>query len=472
VSLVNAFQEMGRPTWLTRRRLLINAGLSAAGAAIVGRHEAFVANAEASAQERGLAPGKRPVAGPTPIELTCVDADVRTYSGTFQSHNQKVVQNARGIFMTHVRTRNAAYTAQEWRLSRSRDGGHSFTTIFSATNATNPPVLESDAEGNISLGRPDFINTNAYLYRFLAKEDYRSPHISRIEGGSAGKYAMMLDEPRRQLYWFAHNRTFARLDLEGGVLTCTKLFSHPSPAGLEYPQMSLDAHGVLHAAWTTVMVPSPVPGERFVYWDIHYMQSPDGGLTWRTMAGAPISIPVPADNSGPTDRITLDDEFEVSTWLANLLVKEGKAHFLYMAQTEPRRQHYVRCDLGSHRRELDLQPQFAGQGLSLSGQDGFFVSRRNVSNSTLYCVAHDAGAPRLGCLASNDNGSTWYDYAIGDKVTQLYAVGGCREITPDGWVIGSFTDRLSPKSAGSEVTDTARVYFFRIRAGVKRQSRA
>ena len=53
------------------------------------------------------------------IELICVDDNATGY-GTFQSHNQKVVRNEKGIFMTHIRTRNEAYTAQEWRLSWSR----------------------------------------------------------------------------------------------------------------------------------------------------------------------------------------------------------------------------------------------------------------------------------------------------------------------------------------------------------------
>ncbi len=56
--------------------------------------------------------------------------DRATGYGTFQSHNQKVVSNRSGIFMTHIRTRNAPYTAQQWRLSRSTDGGKSFITLY------------------------------------------------------------------------------------------------------------------------------------------------------------------------------------------------------------------------------------------------------------------------------------------------------------------------------------------------------
>ena len=80
-------------------------------------------------------------AEPLPITMTLVDAAAIS-GGTFQSNNQKVVQNRRGIFMTHWRTRNEKYTAQQWRLSWSRDGCKTFITIHEATDATNSPVPE------------------------------------------------------------------------------------------------------------------------------------------------------------------------------------------------------------------------------------------------------------------------------------------------------------------------------------------
>jgi hypothetical protein len=46
--------------------------------------------------------------------------------------------------------------------------------------------------------------------------------------------------------------------------------------------------------------------------NIHYLQSPDGGQAWRTMSGMPVSLRVIADEGGPADRISLDDEFAVT----------------------------------------------------------------------------------------------------------------------------------------------------------------
>jgi hypothetical protein len=397
-------------------------------------------------------------AGPglTQIELTCVDPAATGY-GTFQSHNQKIVSNRRGIFMTHIRTRNEAYTAQQWRLSWSRDGGRRFETLYEATHATNPPLLETDDADNLSLVRPDFLDGHAYLYRFLATNHYREPLIMRIPNGAAGKFAMVLDRSRRQLCYFAHNNTFHLVGLDGVARLSTHLLAAGKSAVLQYPLLCLDTANTLHAAWTTQK------HGVYLYWDIHYLQSTDGGVTWRTMSHQPVGLPVVADEGGPADRITLDDEFAVHTWLSSFLVKDGKAHFLYLAQTNPPRQHYVRYDLKSAGRELDLQPEFRGQRLSLRGLDGFFATRAVEPGATLYCISRDATTNRLACLASDDNGATWRDYAVSDLVTNPYAIGGCREVTADGWIIGSFTESIAPTS---DTGGGSRVYFFRIRAGL------
>lgn len=395
-----------------------------------------------------------PSSGLATIELTCVDPAATGY-GTFQSHNQKVVANRRGIFMTHIRTRNEAYTAQQWRLSWSHDGGKSLETLYEATNATNPPVLETDADDNLYLIRPDFVDGNAYLYRFRAAANYRDPIITKIPNGAAGKYCMAIDLPRKQIYYFPHNNTFHRLDLDGKLLSSMNFMTNGEHAALQYPHLCLDAAGTLHAAWTTVK------HNVYLYWDIHYLQSPDGGVTWQKMSGSPVTLPLVADDTGPADRITLDDEFDVHTWLESFFAGGGKAHFLYLAQTTPPRQHYVRYDLATGRRELDLHPEPKGQNLSLRNLDGFLATTAGREKPTIYAISRDANSSRLACLASNDNGATWQDHAVSPPVGNPYSIGGCREVTPDGWIIGSFTDQTTATTVSAS---GATVYFFRIAA--------
>jgi hypothetical protein len=388
------------------------------------------------------------------IELSCVDPAATGYA-TFQSYNQKVVANGRGVFMTHIRTRNEPYTAQQWRLSWSRDGGQTFETLYEATHATNPPVLETDEEHNIYLIRPDFLDGNAYLYRFLAAKEYREPEITPIPHGSAGKFCMVLDPMRKQICYFSQNGTFHRIALDGTMLSSTVFITAGRSGLLQYPLLYLDATGMLHAAWTTSK------HGVYLYWDIHYLQSPDGGISWRTMSGTPATLPIIADEDGPADRVSLDDEFDAHTWLESFFVRGGKAHFLYLAQTNPARQHYVRYDLARAKRELDMQPEFKGQSLVLRNLDGFFATRAAEENSTIYVISRDANTSRLACLASSDDGFTWRDYAVSLPVTNPYSIGGSREVTDDGWIIGSFTEQMD---STSDTGGNSKVYFFRIRA--------
>ena len=90
--------------------------------------------------------------GPCGLHGPCarIDSNVTHYA-TFQSHNQKVVANEHGYFTTHIRDRDKPYLAQTWRVSRSTDRGANFKTIFQRTDATNPPVIETDSEGNLYL---------------------------------------------------------------------------------------------------------------------------------------------------------------------------------------------------------------------------------------------------------------------------------------------------------------------------------
>ncbi|NLV46020.1 MAG: hypothetical protein GXY07_16145 [Candidatus Hydrogenedentes bacterium] len=390
---------------------------------------------------------------PSSVEVVCVDTEATGYA-TFQSHNQKVVANSHGIFMSYIRTRDDVFMAQQWRLLRSTDGGRSFSVIYEDTHATNPPVLETDETGNIYLMRVNFQDGNAYLYRFLAEKGFQEPLISVVPQGAAGKYAMRYDPSRKQLYFFSHNNTFHVIGLDGTVhKSCTLLQQGPH-AVLQYPYLDVGQDGMLHAAWTTQK------HDVYLYYDIHHMCSPDGGKTWRNLDGAPLTTPVVADDTGPAMCITWDDEFENHTWLSSVRVKNGKLHFVYLAQRTPSRQHYMRYDIAAAKRDMDLQPEFAGGMIRLSGLDGFFAARSGKSDSPLFCVMQDAG--RIACLVSRDNGGSWQDFARSTQAFRPYAIGGYREITEEGHVIGSFTEQGSPDILARDT----KVFFFRIKTDI------
>jgi len=395
-----------------------------------------------------------------PIETFCVDADATGYA-TFQSHNQKVVSNGRGYFMAYLRRRNEPYTAQQWRLVWSRDGGRTWSTLHEETNATNPPCLETDEQDNLYLVRPDWGNAEwaqnkSYLYRFLARDDYARPIITEIPNSVHGKFALEIDEPRGQLYYFSANNTFHTIGLEGEVRRSVTLLAEGEHAVTQYPSLHLDRDGVLYAAWTTQKKGV------YLYWDIHVMVSPDGGETWGKLDGTPLEPPLVCDDSGPTDRVSLDDEFEAHTWLSNFLARAGKLHCFYESQLQPPRGRYVRYDLATARPDVDLMPRFGGETFEFCRLDGFFAADPDQPEGPLFCVGNGPQtSDRVACLISRDNGATWHDYAVSDATFgPLYSITGCRRVTRDGYVIGAFTETATGGAVGS----AAKVYFIRIPA--------
>ncbi|MBM3822919.1 MAG: hypothetical protein FJ404_08565 [Verrucomicrobia bacterium] len=394
-----------------------------------------------------------------------VDEPVIHYA-TFQSHNQKVVQRGGLIFMTHLRSRNEAYTDQAWRLSVSRDAGVRFVTLVERSEATNPPVLECDVHGNLYLIRVDFVRGDAFLDRWKLAAirswlenpsgNRPGPSTTRIPGGAAGKYSAMIDAARDRLYFFSHNNTFHRLRLDGTWIDSRVLLASGPNGMLQYPLLSLNPQGELHLAWTTQK-----HGE-YMYRDIHHMISQDGGdsfYSWLPAGDASrkeLELPIIADETGPALRVTLDDEFEVHTWLACGLATAEHWHGFYQAQTQPPRQHYVRYDLATGKKQIDRYPKVSGNRINLSGLDGFLAHHPSVPDR-LFLIGNDSG--NLACLVSHDAGETWQDYARSEQSFRLYSIGGYRKVTEDGAVIGSFTDQEPPR----EITDgKSKVYFFRI----------
>jgi cephalosporin-C deacetylase-like acetyl esterase len=436
-------------------RLVMHANRSAASAWLMAALTGFCgacAWAEAGA-------GPPPLTG---IEISSLDDDAIAY-GTFQSHNQKVVSTRHGIFATYIRKSNTNYTAQQWRLSRTLDGGKSFTTIFEDTHATSAPALEADQAGNLFFCRPDFIDGNAYLYRLEPSRADARPRISKLPGGAAGKYCLLLDEPRRQLYWFAHNDTLHTVALDGTVRTNVTLLTAGKTAVLQYPHLTLDADGTLFAGWTTSMPTG------YLYHSVHAIKSPDGGQTWRSLEGKPLEPSIPADDSGPSTQVSKSSEFGVHSWLSAFMAKDAKLHLVYWAETKPQRQWYIRYDEATGKRELETETIFASRPREKPNDSGAFAARRTVSGSTLYFVSTIDERKRLACLASDDNGRTWYEYALSEQLFpyRVYSIGTARDLTPDGMIVGTFTD-LAEKAKSYYEDHSGHVYFFRIQAGLCR----
>ena len=102
--------------------------------------------------------------------FTLIDDDATGY-GTFQSHNQKVLQIDAGIFTSHLTDGDP--NPRIFRISRSIDGGKSFSTVFEflgSQDNPNPPPLETDGE-NIYIFRADMHEYDLWM-GVLSPPDY------------------------------------------------------------------------------------------------------------------------------------------------------------------------------------------------------------------------------------------------------------------------------------------------------------
>ena len=59
----------------------------------------------------------------------------------------------------------------------------------------------------------------------------------------------------------------------------------------------------------------------------------------------------------------------------------------------------------------------------------------------LYFLSAVEDRSRLPCLVSEDNGATWRLHAVSARRfdARVYSIGGFREVTPDGDIVGTFT---------------------------------
>ena len=389
--------------------------------------------------------------------ITTVDPEVTGY-GTFQSHNQKVVSTADGIFMTYAKT---PFEGAEWRLVRSVDTGRSFDVIWDAVNTTHPPAIETAGDGTLYLVHGDQATDAASFYRLSPATTFAPELISVVDGAHAQKFSLLLDERRAQLYYAAYtgpNTRFITLDLTGNVIADILLTGGEQVARPSYPGMLL-AGGVLYAAWSS----DRIGGDLNDYYSIHGARSHDGGLTWESLSGTPLTPPFVGDHEGDTTEITLPEERPCTTWLTAFAVTRHKAHFFYLAapnlseracQLRRNVVRYRRFDLDAGKFEAG-EDTFAPGGVTFDNPGGQFLNgffATSPRDGTLFLTSQTADN-RLAIVASADEGTTWRLVSRTDSLDDhLYAIGGQRQVTSDGKIMGSFThDSLRPTKAPSAV---------------------
>lgn len=163
------------------------------------------------------------------------------------------------------------------------------------------------------------------------------------------------------------------------------------------------------------------------YETIRYVRSSDGGTNWTNMAGTAINLAAnDCDYNGPSTMITTPTEADYNTWLANMHVVSGKAHFTYKTRNpaNPSQlpnpppviatyQVYSRFDTSSVK-DISTTNYLQGETLEISSISSSFTSDPDDPTSPLFVVGgngvgsgdSELDGTRFIILASFDNGQT------------------------------------------------------------------
>ena len=407
------------------------------------------------------------------FQTTVVETNVPV-GALFHSHSQHVVQNQHGIFVAYLTSTNATYDAT-WKLVRSTNNGASFSTVYTGTSEQNPPALETDTAGNIYVIYPTQTtgsNGTATFLKFAASNNFASPIVTKTIPNASSKFTTHYDRYRDVIYYFTANDSgpgtavqnlqynFSVLSLNGDVTRAVALTQGGSAvqSGVQYPQIASFGYDT-YLAWTTDdSNPNSVPYSPH-YRAIHVIKTEDGGYTFKKLDGTVLSsavnTPIVADDTGPTDRITLSDEFEPQTWLSGFAATNHKLHFTYDAYVQDvtkqpdttHRQHYVRINSKTGAREIDTQPTWCLEGrcIANSGRGGALITdlRNGWQTSIVYALSEELASPRPVLFRTGNNGDSWTLHGESNALfaTNMYTVGAFRDVTSDGYVIGAFVQQ-------------------------------
>ena len=315
---------------------------------------------------------------------------------------------------------------------------------FSSSDNTNPAT---NSRTYAYTGGQASLSSEAVLYKFGPSNNFARPlKVKYIPGGASGKYTSFYDRTSGLLYYAAalsQVPSFFTFDRETTLLSSRSLTRGGPNGYIQYPHIFADGLDV-YAAWTNQAAAAP-----YWYRGIHAIRSRDGGASWTNLADQAVSLPVIADDTGPSTMVSLPSEINTSTWLSTFALRDRKLHFFYNANVphpygvacnQPAdRERYVRFNLDIRQFDIHRCP-FAALNSEILGLDGFYAQKRG--GRLLYAVAAKRGEARLSVLESDDNGVTWIEHAVSGLVPAgygIYSIGGSRWITDDGYLIGTFT---------------------------------
>jgi len=387
-----------------------------------------------------------PVAADAGVQILSVTTieTVTSYIATFGTHAQKIVRTDDGLFATYTTVLDDA-PGHQWRLSRSTNGGKSWSKIYTGHGAQGP-VLVADSEQNLILFVPNKNTDDVYLLVFRRDQQYQSPKMFTIHGVACdAKFDMVYDPNWNVVHVATQYGRFLTLNpANGQTFHDYQVYAETGSTGkTQYPHVAIDKHKNIHFAMTSADKNDPTSRLYRTIQHLYATPTSDGKLSWRKMGGAQLTLPVPPDETGSSTLIIDQGEIAISSHLSSFLAKGDKVHFFYVVDgASGMYAHYKRFDFATGVVDVDIstakQPLTGGTlSLGASGA-GYFGTADIVSGSTpVYLTASEVSGG-VSSLVSHDNGTTWHDFATTGISEATYAIGTPTHIK-DGKLVGIYT---------------------------------
>jgi len=377
-------------------------------------------------------------------------------ASTFQSHNPKIFHwHDISIFNYAHRVRPDGFVDLTFMISRD-DGRHyvPFWHVAGRSHVIRPASVMGDSSGRVYFLFPTCDHQDPVaalslgLLVFGPSNGFSQPVLSKtFSGWGAGNFTSHLDVRRRLIFYVkTANRDsegvrpdFLTIDANGGAVVAERILTSPGDErGLDYPHLASD-EDALYLAWTS--------------WDkstnrydaIHGIKSEDAGRAWKTFEGEPVSLPVDSTPAGPGTSIRVEEESDLSTWLARMTFHEGVLHFFYSVRGPASlAMRYRRFDLETLSWMPDVTPEWGGKYSRIHGLDGFFT----MTPGMVFFVGSSHGR-RITVIASDDAGETWIDFAEYELPPGYipYGLDGVGHLTSDGSILGVFTAQRTTPAA-------------------------
>lgn len=339
--------------------------------------------------------------------VSVLDPNTVTVS-TFRSHNNRHVIVGDQLFVSYLRNLSADERTQSWRVVRQDLSSKHTITAIERVNATRPPCIDRDRDGNVFVVFSDWALNRIVFYR-IDKSTGQVGAVVHYEGpiGPASyKFTCAFDVARNRFVYFGNAGRLIAFNASGDMIFDQHIFQFSDDHWVQYPHIFIEPSGRIHLAWTNSHRAHP-----WFYTSTHYLYS-DDATTWRRAPSETVTLPVICSDSAGGVQIAGQTDTGVHRLLTSFIPHNGLVHFAYAENPyidDPAAffksptgnvTHYTSYNPATGK--LSATVLLEKGGTAANSIDGEFVRDDNA----LYYVASSAGK-EIAVFITNNNGVDW-----------------------------------------------------------------